>query len=118
MTAAGVVVLARHDDEVVVRLCDDDLPSGLADLRWHLADHVLRGARSLTLDVSGLGRLSSPAVAVLLRAKRCCRVRGGTVTLRAPSPGVLRMLRTSGLAEVFDIDRTAPGRELPAGVPA
>ncbi|WP_088319203.1 STAS domain-containing protein [Kineosporia sp. R_H_3] len=115
---AGVVVLARHDQEVVVRLGDEDLPSGLADLRWHLADHVLCGARSLTVDVSGLGRLSSPAVAVLLRAKRFCRVRGGTVTLRAPSSGVLRMLRTSGLAEVFAIERMTPSGPVPAGVPA
>lgn len=118
MTTAAVVVLARNDGEVVVRLGDDDLPAGLADLRWHLADRVLRGARSLTVDVSTLGRLSSPAVAVLLRAKRFCRVRGGTVTLRAPSPAVLRMLRTSGLAEVFDIDPSTPVQRRPAGVVA
>lgn len=104
MRGGGVVVLARDDDEVVVRLDDEDLRSGLVDLRWHLTDHVLCGARSLVVDVSAVDRLPSAVIAVLLRAKRCCRARGGRVTLRRPTPTVLRVLRTTGLAQVFDLD--------------
>lgn len=107
---SGIVVLDRDDTQVVVLLREEDLRSGLADLRWHLADRVLGGATSLTVDLSSVDRLSSMAIAVLLRAKRCCRARGGRVVLRSPSPGVVRMLRRTGLEEVFDVETGVVGR--------
>lgn len=110
MTEPGVQVLDRGEDEVVIRLSDTTLRSGLSDLRWHLTDRVLGDARSLTVDLSAVDRLSSAVVAVLLRAQRCCRVRGGSVVLRAPAPGAVRMLNRTGLWEVFEVEGAPAAR--------
>jgi len=109
-----IVVLERDQDHVVVALSEQDLRGDLSDLRWRLDDRVLEGARTLTVDLSRLDRLSSATIAVLLRAKRCCRVRGGRLVLRQPSTNAVRTLRRTGLADIFDIEparsrRSAPG---------
>src|SRR3712207_1853252 len=63
-------VLEAHGDEVTIRLTDDLLADGLADVRWLLHDALLAGARRLVVDLSRVTVLSSTAVASFLSADR------------------------------------------------
>ena len=55
------------------------------------------------MDVNDLGTLSSATVAVLLRARRLCRARGGDLVLHHPQRSVLAALRRSGLDGLFEV---------------
>ena len=97
-------------DVVVVRLTEDMLADGVADIRWLLRDAVLSGAREVVVDVREVEHLSSPAVASLLSAHRACRARGGSVVVRGPNRRILDLLRRTGLWRVLgldDLDRSA-----------
>ena len=115
MTAAAARDLAtgpeRHD-EVVVRLTDELLVDGLADLRWLLHDALLAGARRLVVDLSDVRQLSSTAVASFLWAHRTCRARGGAVVLRGVNRRTLDLLRRTGLWRVIQLEDVGdrPGR--------
>lgn len=89
---------------VVVRLDQTTLPSGLVELRSAVVAVVRSGARVLVVDVSGLDRLSSPTVTALLWARRRCRVQGSAVVLRGVTRRRMRLLRRTGLADLFDLE--------------
>ena len=102
--AAGNSRLDHMGDEVTIRLTDDLLAEGLADVRWLLHDARLAGARRLVVDLSRVQHLSSPAVASLLSAHRTCRARGGTVVLRNADGRTLDLLHRTGLWRVMELD--------------
>ena len=85
--------LATDGDEVTIRLTDDLLADGLADVRWLLHDALLAGARRLVVDLSEVQQLSSTEVASFLFAHRTCRARGGAVVLRSANPRTLGAAR-------------------------
>ncbi len=99
--AAARSRLAVDGDEMTIRLTDDLLADGLADVRWLLHDALLAGARRLVVDLSEVEQLSSTAVASLLFAHRTCRARGGAVVLRSPNPRTLDLLHRTGLWRVI-----------------
>ena len=99
--AAARSRLAADGDEMTIRLTDDLLADGLADVRWLLHDALLAGARRLVVDLSEVEQLSSTAVASLLFAHRTCRARGGAVVLRNPNPRTLDLLHRTGLWHVI-----------------
>jgi anti-anti-sigma factor len=99
------------DDEVTIRLDDDLLTEGLADVRWLLHDALLAGARRLVVDVSRVHLLASPAVASLLSAHRTCRARGGSVVLRGANRRTLDLLHRTGLWRVMELE---PASDRPA----
>ncbi|MDK3258593.1 STAS domain-containing protein [Blastococcus capsensis] len=94
----------RGTDEVLVRLTDDMLADGVADIRWLLHDAVLTGARHVVVDVREVEQLSSPAVASLLSAHRACRARGGSVVVRGANRRTLDLLHRTGLWRVLDLE--------------
>ena len=96
-------------DCVSVRLSDELLADGIADIRWLLHDALLAGARRVVVDLSGVQQLSSPAVASLLSAHRVCRARGGAVVLRGANRRTLDLLHRTGLWRVLEPD-TEPSR--------
>ncbi len=96
-------------DEVTIRLTDDLLADGLADVRWLLHDALLAGARHLVVDLSRVQHLSSTAVASLLSAHRTCRARGGAVVLRGANRRTLDLLHRTGLWRVMRLEN-ARGR--------
>ncbi|HEU4676884.1 MAG TPA: STAS domain-containing protein [Motilibacteraceae bacterium] len=100
----GLVEDGRAEDEAVVFVTDALLADGLAELRWLLHDHVLAGVRVLTVDLSGVEQLSSPAVATFLWAHRSCRARGGGVVLRGANRKTLDLLRRTGLWRVLQVE--------------
>lgn len=100
----------------VVEFSDETFVDGMAGLRWQLRAHLADGARYIIVDVRGLRRLSSTAVAAMLGAHRVCRTRGGAVVLRNPNRRTLDLLTRTGLHQVFRIDRVKPAA-LSAGRP-
>ena len=104
---------ARRDgDQVTIRLSDDLLADGLADVRWLLHDALLAGARRLIVDLStGARVLSSTAVASFLWAHRTCRARGGAVVLRGANRRTDDLLHRTGLWRVMQME--TPRQETP-----
>ena len=100
-------VVDLRTDPVVV-LDDAAVSDGLSDLRWHLHDLVLGGARSIEVDLSRTSRISSSALAALLSAHRACRARGGAVVLVNPNRQVTDVMRRTGLWRVFRVERGEP----------
>ncbi len=91
-------------DEVTIRLSDELLAEGLADVRWLLHDALLVGARRLVVDLSKVTVLSSTAVASFLWAHRTCRARGGAVVLRGPNRRTEDLLLRTGLWHVMQME--------------
>ncbi|TFV64021.1 UNVERIFIED_ORG: anti-sigma factor antagonist [Bacillus sp. AZ43] len=110
MTAVTAVRAAAHSrldadaDRVTIRLTDELLADGLADVRWLLHDALLAGARELVVDLRGVHALSSSAVASFLSAHRTCRARGGSVVLRGADRRALDVLHRTGLWHVLTIE--------------
>lgn len=84
----------------------------LADLRWRLDKVVSADPPVLVVDLSGLSRLSSAAMAVLLRTQRAIRHRGGMVVLRGADHRHPVLTRTS-LHDRFPAEHSpsAPSRK-------
>jgi anti-anti-sigma factor len=108
-SAAALDALDTHGDEATIRLSDDLLADGLADVRWLLHDALLAGARRLVVDLSRVTALSSTAVASFLWAHRTCRARGGAVVLRGPNRRTEDLLQRTGLWRVMQME-TPPRR--------
>lgn len=89
---------------VVVTLHPDVDPEGMADLRFHLHEVVLGGARDIVVDASCLDELPSAVIGALLTAHRACRGRGGRVAIRYPSRRALDQLHRTGLWRVFHLE--------------
>ena len=98
------------DGHLVVRVSDELLADGLADLRWLLHDALLAGARRLVVDLSEVRQLSSTAVASLLWAHRTCRARGGAVVLRGVNRRTEDLLHRTGLWRVMQVEDPRTGR--------
>lgn len=96
--------LENDGDEVTIRLSDELLAEGLADVRWLLHDALLAGARRLIVDLSRVHVLSSTAVASFLWAHRTCRARGGAVVLRGPNKRTEDLLLRTGLWRVMQME--------------
>ncbi|GAA4735986.1 hypothetical protein GCM10023328_15300 [Modestobacter marinus] len=103
----AVPVRPGRDGQVVVRLSDDLLADGLADLRWLLRDALLSGARRLVVDLTDVRQLSSTAVASFLWAHRTCRARGGAVVLRGVNRRTEDLLHRTGLWRVMQLEDPA-----------
>ncbi len=102
--AADPTALEADGDQVTIRLSDDLMADGLADVRWLLHDALLAGARRLVLDLSKVTVLSSTAVASFLWAHRTCRARGGAVVLRGPNRRTEDLLLRTGLWRVMQME--------------
>ncbi len=101
---AGATTAATEEGVTVVALHEGCLRQGVGALRRSLGEALDSGTSTLVVDVSGVEHLSSVVVALLLRAKRCCRVRGGRVVLRGLGRDDLDVLHRTGLAPLFDIE--------------
>jgi anti-anti-sigma factor len=105
--AAAHSTLDPDGDRVTIRLSDELLVDGVADIRWLLHDALLAGARELVVDLSQVQLLSSPAVASFLSAHRTCRARGGAVVLRGVNRRTLDLLHRTGLWRVLELEPSA-----------
>lgn len=101
-------------DEVVVRLDEELLADGFADVRWLLHDALLAGARRIVVDLSRVQSLGSPALASFLWAHRRCRARGGAVVLRGADRRTRDMVHRTGLWRVLHL-QGGPAPRAPRG---
>ena len=58
---------------------------------------------SIDIDLSELDYVSSAGLRVLLVAAKAAKAKGGKVTLLAPKPATLEVLKISGFDKIFDI---------------
>ncbi|WP_432519245.1 STAS domain-containing protein [Kineococcus sp. SYSU DK006] len=100
--AAGAA--AAGDGTAVLVLREEWLRQGVGTLRRELAEALEAGTRTLVVDVCEVQHLSSTVVALLLRAKRCCRARGGRVVLRGLGRAEVDVLHRTGLSPLFEIE--------------
>jgi anti-anti-sigma factor len=109
-TPVAASAMAVDGDEAVIRLDDEMLADGVADIRWLLHDALLAGARRVVVDLSEVEHLASPAVASFLSAHRTCRARGGGVVLRGANRRTVDLLHRTGLWYVLDLEAGSPAR--------
>lgn len=92
-----VVTLGTHDPERLLHHVKQQLPS--------LIDTP---PAALVVDLSGMRRLSSGAVAALLWMGCACRTRGIPVRLREVPPGGDATLRRTGVGMALALDESRP----------
>lgn len=64
---------------------------------------VQSGSSNAVVDLSGVTFIDSTGLNFLVGLRRVAQGRGGSVTLRRPSPACLRLLQVSAFDQVFDI---------------
>jgi anti-sigma B factor antagonist len=75
-------------------------------LKEELAELVDRGRNKLVVNLEGIEFLDSTGLGVLIGALRRCRESDGALALAAPTEAVRKVLRITGLDQVFPIHDT------------
>ena len=83
--------------EAVIKLNDVGSVRVLDDVQWRLDTLLETGARTVVVDMSEVGHLSSRTIAALLWVQRCCAARGVDMMLRQPSRRSVDTLERSGI---------------------
>ena len=68
-----------------------------------LSASLAKAKASLILDMSGVDYVSSAGLRVLLVAAKAAKAKGGKVTLLAPKPSTLEVLKISGFDKIIAI---------------
>lgn len=84
-------------------------------LRSELIDALNDGAARLVVDVSRVEFCDSTGISVLLSAMKRSREKGGDLEIVAPRPAVMRVLKVTGLDDVFTIHTSADALPVAAG---
>lgn len=107
--AAGLTVEWYDERGVaVVEVTGEMDYSNAAQLSGAAADVLGSGRRELLVDLRGLAFMDSSGLGALIAAWKGARARSGALQLVCDRDVVLRMLRITGLAAVFDVH---PSRE-------
>jgi anti-sigma B factor antagonist len=75
-------------------------------LKEELSELVARGRNRLVVNLEGIEFLDSTGLGVLIGALRRCRESDGALVLAAPTDAVRKVLRITGLDQVFPINDT------------
>ena len=75
-------------------------------LRARLAGVLDSGRRRLVVDLAGVDFLDSTGLAALVAGLNLAREVGGSLTLACPQERLVRLLRITGLDEVFVVHAT------------
>lgn len=100
--ARGVVLATASGDATRLRL-SGDLSHEAVDRLAALVDDVAGPGASVLVDLSRAESLPLGLLRALTGAHRRLRDSGGTLVLLDPSPAVVRVLRTSGLHRVLQV---------------
>jgi anti-anti-sigma factor len=105
-----------HDAGRAVICLRGSLDAATAPLLRQLIRHMVAdGTLEVVLDVRQVEVIDAAGLGVMAAARWQLVPDGGAVSLRSPSPAVLRVLEATGVARYFTIDLTAPE---PEAVPA
>ena len=101
----GRVRLSTHrfPTHTIVAVQGELEPATAASLRERLLIAVHRTTVPMIVDLSGVSSGEPAGLAPLIGARRRGRLRGVPVSLAAPRPFLIRLLRTTGLHRAFDI---------------
>jgi anti-sigma B factor antagonist len=102
--APAIAIDVERDGDAAVITVGGELEFGTAAaLRSMLIDLSQQGADPVIVDVSGLEFIDSTGLSLLVQAKQRFVSQGRQFVLRRPPHRVVRVLETSGLAELFVI---------------
>ncbi len=94
------IATTRRDGYAVVALEGDVDRSNAAALRRALLETLSAGG-DLVVDLGGVGRIDSAAIASLVEAEQAARRRRARMALVGVGPGALRMMALARLDRVF-----------------
>jgi anti-sigma B factor antagonist len=97
------IAVAAGDAGPVVKLSGECDITVAGQLRQALQAQITRGARQLTVDLSGLRFADSASVHVLLDAHRALQDRNGFLQLAFPQPAVAMVLGLLGVDQVLTV---------------
>jgi anti-sigma B factor antagonist len=113
MIEIEITQLAKPSDARIALHGDLD-HAGSEVARRQLARTVKSGKVNLTIDLDGVGFLSSGGLAALIATLRLARNRDGDVRVHATQPNIRRVLELTGLSRVFRLQSTASPASAPA----
>ncbi len=90
-------------DAMVVRMVGSANMVAAADLKDQLLDLVARGPRRIVLDMSRLAFICSVGLSGIIAAHLRCRRNKGEITVAAPPPDILDLLRVTNLTRLFPV---------------
>lgn len=61
------------------------------------------GYHQVIIDLKNLNYIDSTGLAILIGLLKCLRGKNGSIVLNNPKPQVMKLLKTTGLNEVFDV---------------
>lgn len=93
--------------QTVVRACGDVDAAAAAALDEQLTYAADYGC-TVVVDLSEVSSMEPIGLSVLYRAQSRCRALDGDLVLVVPQLGLLRVLQTAGLSDVFDIRLSCP----------
>ena len=96
----------REEGGVVVASLSGDVDLESSPRARELLLGLVRGGRSVLVDLSGVGYIDSSGVASLIEAFQLARRSGPAFALVAPSTAALRVLQLARLDRVFHIHAT------------
>jgi len=106
MTAGLTVEWYDERGIAVVEVTGELDYSNAARLSGAAADVLGSGRRELMVDLRGLAFMDSSGLGALIAGWKGARARGGALCLVCDRDVVLRMLRVTGLADVFEVHRS------------
>jgi anti-sigma B factor antagonist len=74
----------------------------IASLRTAIGNLIAAGCVDITVNLAGLTRLDARGLGELVVSMKTLRLRGGRLSLLAPTPRVAKMLAVTGLDAVFE----------------
>jgi anti-anti-sigma factor len=110
----GRVRLSSHrfPTHTLVAIHGELEPTTAASLRERLLIVLHHSALPMIVDLSGVSSSEAAGLAPLIGARRRGQLRGISVSLAAPRPYLIRLLRTTGLHRAFDIYPTVANAEM------
>jgi anti-sigma B factor antagonist len=103
--SAAIAVEVQHDAGAALVTIGGDLEFGTAaSLRTTLSDLARQGCDPVVVDLAALRFIDSSGLSLLVQAKQRFAAQGRRFELRRPTHRVIRVIETSGLAELFAID--------------
>ena len=103
--SAVIAVEVLHDGGAAVVTLGGDLEFGTAaSLRTTLSDLARQSCDPVVVDLAGILFIDSTGLSLLVQAKQRFASQGRRFELRRPTHRVVRVIETSGLADLFALD--------------
>jgi anti-sigma B factor antagonist len=103
--SAVIAVEVLHDAGAAVVTLGGDLEFGTAaSLRTTLSELARQSCDPVVVDLAGVRFIDSTGLSLLVQAKQRFASQGRRFELRRPTRRVVRVIETSGLADLFALD--------------